>query len=131
VGAPIEGSRSPWRATALVTVALAYGWIAGGLRPFTWPAAVSTTLGGLVIFILAWRHRPVPVPARYDRGQLVAWTVWLAAVTGWELWALSMTPRSRHPTISSLINSGIEAAHPGRSIAVLAWLALGWWLARR
>ena len=130
MGAPIEGSRWPWRATALVTVALAFAWVAGGLRPFTWPAAVSTTLGGLAIFIVAWRYRPTPVPVRHDRGQLVAWTVWLAAVTGWELWALSMTPRSQHPTISSLINSAIET-HPGRSVAVLAWLALGWWLARR
>jgi hypothetical protein len=130
VGAPIEGSRWPWRATALVTVALACAGLAGGFRPFTWPAAVSTTLGGLAIFILAWRHRATPPPVRHDRRQLVAWTVWLAAITGWELWALSMTPRSRHPTISSLINSAIET-HPGRSIAVLAWLALGWWLARR
>jgi hypothetical protein len=91
---------------------------------------VSTTLGGLAIFIVAWRHRATPAPVQHDRGQLVAWTVWLAAVTGWELWALSMTPRSGHPTISSLINSAIET-HPGRSVAVLAWLAFGWWLARR
>jgi hypothetical protein len=130
VGVPTEGSRWPWRATALVTVALAYAWLAGGLRPFTWPAGVSTALGGLAIFVLAWQYQATPTHVGHDRGTLAAWTVWLAAITGWELWALSMTPRSRHPTISSLINSAIET-HPGRSIAVLAWLALGWWLARR
>lgn len=127
---PAERSTGPWRVTALVTVALAYAWLAGGLRPFTWPAAVSTALGGLVIFAVAWRYRGTPTRVRHDREHLVAWTVWLAAVTGWELWALSMTPRSRHPTISSLIDSAAET-HPGRSVAVLAWLALGWWLARR
>ncbi len=130
MGVPTEGARWPRRATALLAVALAYAWLAGGLRPFTWPAAVSTALGGLAIFTLAWRHRATPAPVRHDRGYLVAWTIWLAAVTGWELWALSMTPRSKHPTISSLINSAIET-HPGRSVAVLAWLAFGWWLARR
>jgi hypothetical protein len=130
VGVPTEGSRWPRSATALVTVALAYAWLAGGLRPFTWPAGVSTALGGLAIFVFAWQYRATPAHVRHDRRNLVAWAVWLAAITGWELWALSMTPRSRHPTISSLINSAIET-HPGRSIAVLAWLALGWWLARR
>jgi hypothetical protein len=130
VAVPIEGARWRWRATALVTVALAYAWIAGGLRPFTWPAAVSTTLGGVAIFALAWRYRGDTTPDPHDGRYLVAWTAWLVAVTGWELWALSMTPRSTHPTLSSMINSAMET-HPGRSIAVLAWLALGWWLAGR
>jgi hypothetical protein len=130
VGLPTEGSRWPWRATALVMVALVYAWVAGGLRPFTWPAAVSTTVGGLAIFVLAWRYRGTPAQVRHDPHWLTAWTVWLAAATGWELWALSMTPRASHPTISSMINSTVES-HPGRSIAVLAWVALGWWLARR
>jgi hypothetical protein len=120
--------RLRWRATALVLAVSGYGWVGGGLRPFTWPAMVSTALGGTVIFGLAARHGPRAAATRVSRAGLVAWSVWLAAATGWELWALSLHPRSTHPTISSLLNS-VLASHPGRSVAVLAWLALGCWLA--
>ena len=134
VGLPVIGSTRPWsrwRATALVAAAaLGYAWVGGGLRPFSWPAMVSTTLGGLAILIPAWRRGCSPASVRASHVGLVAWTLWLAAATGWELWALSMHPRSTHPTISSLLDTVVET-HPGRSVAVLAWLALGWWLARR
>jgi hypothetical protein len=133
MGMPVIGPTRPrrrWRATTIVAAALGYAWVGGGLRPFTWQAMAATTLGGLAILIPAWRrgrsHASVPA----SREGLVAWTLWLAAAAGWELWALSMHPRSTHPTISSLLDSVIET-HPGRSAAVLAWLALGWWLARR
>jgi hypothetical protein len=132
MGESVIGSTRPWlrwRAAALITGALGYGWVGGGLRPFTWPAMVLTALSGLTILILARRRECCPVTVRASREGLVAWSVWLAAATGWELWALSMHPRSTHPTISSLLNSVVDT-HPGRSAALLAWLALGWWLAR-
>jgi hypothetical protein len=133
MGLPVIGSTRPWlrwRVTALVAAALGYARVGGGLRPFSWPAMVATALGGLAILILAWRRGRSPASVRASREGLVAWTLWLVAVTGWELWALSMHPRSTHPTISSLLDSVVET-HPGRSVAVLAWLALGCWLARR
>jgi len=133
MGLPTVGSTRPrlrWPAIVLVAAALGYAWVGGGLRPFTWPAAVLTTLGGLAILIPAGLRRNAPASVRASREALVAWTVWLAAATGWELWALSMHPRSTHPTISSLLNNAVET-HPGRSAALLAWLVLGWWLARR
>jgi hypothetical protein len=132
MGPTVVGSTRPWlrwRTAAVVTAALGYGWVGGGLRPFTWPAMVVTTVGGLVILVAAWRRKYRPVTVRASREGLLAWSVWLAAATGWELWALSMHPRSTHPTISSLLN-GVVETHPGRSVAVLGWLALGWWLAR-
>jgi hypothetical protein len=133
MGLPMVASMRPslpWRVSALVAGALGYAWVGGGLRPFTWPAMVSTTLGGLAILIPAWRRGRSPSRIRASREGLAAWTVWLAVATGWELWALSMQPRSTHPTISSLLN-GVVETHPGRSVALLTWLALGWWLARR
>jgi hypothetical protein len=133
VGQPTVGSTKSWlrwRTAAVVAVALAYAWTAGGLRSFTWPAGVSTSLGGLAVLVVAVRHRRSPAAAHASRDGLVAWTAWLAAVTGWELWALSGQPRSTHPTISSLTDALIET-HPGRALAVLGWLVLGWWLARR
>ncbi len=128
MGLPVIGSTRPWsrwHVTALVAAALGYAWVGGGLRPFSWPAMVSTTLGGLAILIPAWRRGRSPASVRASHVGLVAWTLWLIAATGWELWALSMHPRSTHPTISSLLDTVVET-HPGRSVAVLAWLALGW-----
>jgi hypothetical protein len=117
-----------WRTVALIVVVLGYAWIGGGLRSFTVPAMVSTALGGLAVFILAWQRKARTKTTRVSRDGTLMWTAWLAVATGWELWALSMHPRATHPTISSLINTLIET-HPGRAAAVLAWLALGWWLA--
>ena len=119
-----------WGPQAVAVVTLCFVWVGGGLSSFTWPAMVSTTVAGLAIFVVAWRSA---VPSRAisaNRRDLAVWALWLGAVTGWELWALSMHPRSSHPTLSSLLNNLIET-HPGRSAALLAWLALGWWLARR
>jgi hypothetical protein len=130
---PTIGSTRPWLrwpATVLVVGALGFAWIGGGLRPFTGPAMVWATVGGLAILMPAWRLRRSPTRVRASREGVVVWTAWLAAATAWELWALSMQPRSAHPTISSLLN-GVVDTHPGRSVAWLGWLALGWWLARR
>jgi hypothetical protein len=133
MGVPTVGAMRSWlrwRTAVLVAVVLGYAWAGGGLRSFTWPAMVSTSLGGLAVFVLAWRRPRSPATVRPSREGLVAWTAWLTAATGWELWALSGQPRSTHPTISSLINILIET-QPGRAVALLAWLVLGWSLARR
>ena len=58
-----------------------------------------------------------------------AWALWCAAVAGWELFWLFGSPRTDHPTISSLVNALI-ATHPARAAAVLLWLAAGWWVVR-
>src|SRR6266536_1841679 len=114
MGLPVIGSTRPWsrwHVTALVAAALGYAWVGGGLRPFSWPAMVSTTLGGLAILIPAWRRGRSPASVRASHVGLVAWTLWLIAATGWELWALSMHPRSTHPTISSLLDT-VGETHP-------------------
>ncbi len=113
---------------ALIAMVLGYAWASAALRSFTWPAMVSTSLGGLAVLALAWQRNARTATTRVSREGFLTWTAWLAAATGWEPWALSMHPRAAHPTISSLINILIET-HPGRAVALLAWLALGWWLA--
>jgi hypothetical protein len=118
------------RLAALAAVVLGYLLVGGGLHSFTWPAMIWTALGGVAIFLVAWRCPRSPASVPVSRAGVLTWTAWLAAVIGWELWALSMHPRSRHPTISSLLDSVVDT-YPGRSAALLAWLALGWWLARR
>lgn len=128
----IELARSRLRSRPVVLIAgaLAYALIGGTFRTFTVPAMVWTALGGLAILLFAWLGARSPAPVRASREGLTLWTIWLAAATGWELWALSMHPRGTHPTISSLLNNLVET-YPGRSVALLAWLALGWWLGRR
>ena len=55
----------------------------------------------------------------------------LAALIGtWELQAFVQHPRDEHPTLSSLSNELLTTT-TSRAIAMLAWLALGVWLARR
>jgi hypothetical protein len=61
-----------------------------------------------------------------------AW-VWgaLAGAMGlWELQAFLQDPRRDHPTLSSLSND-LFRSPSSRAVALLLWLALGVWLARR
>jgi hypothetical protein len=122
-----------WNTAAAVLV-LSYACLGGAPRPFTWQAALSTSVCGVVVLTAALlaRRRPGRRPASVElsRGGRAAWVAWTIAVSGWELWAWASQPRSEHPTISSLTDS-LVATYPGRSIALLGWLALGWWLAGR
>lgn len=125
--------RSPIRAASrwlAAAVLLGFAWLAGGLSSFTGPAEVTTYAAVAAILGCAAVRRPDRAPVRPTRTGIAVWTVWLAAVTGWELWALFSVPRSSHPTISSLVNELISS-HPARAGAVLLWLLVGWWLARR
>jgi hypothetical protein len=110
-------------------LAVAYAWLATGLRPFTLPALVATLAGGLVAILVGGR---LTAPAASPGPVRGAW-VWLAlgsAVALWELQAFLQHPRSAHPTISSLTNNLMQN-HVSRAGAMLAWLAVGVWLARR
>lgn len=59
---------------------------------------------------------------------VVTWGAIVAAATAWELLALRSSPRSAHPTISSIVES-VEQYHVGRVALFLGWLWLGWVLA--
>ena len=54
----------------------------------------------------------------------------LGALLGWELLACSLSPRSDHPTLSSLADAALRP-RPVEAAAFLVWLWLGWALARR
>lgn len=125
--------RSPIRAASRWLVAaalLGFAWLAGGLSSFTRPAEVTTFATVAAVLGYAAVRRRDRAPVRLARTGVAVWTAWLAAVTGWELWALFSVPRSSHPTISSLVDELISS-HPARAAAVLLWLLVGWWLARR
>ena len=112
----------------MAVLTVAYAWVATGFRPFTLPALVATVGGGLAVILVGGRLSAPP-----SRAPVRGAGVWLAlgsAVAAWELQAFLQHPRSAHPTISSLTNNLMQN-HVSRAGAMLVWLAVGVWLARR
>ena len=116
-----------------------YAWLATGLRPFTSPALVATLAGGLAAIVVGGRLPPSPASPggmadQHDGerrlGGTLVWVMLTAATAVWQLQAFLQHPRSEHPTLSSLTNDLLQS-HPSRTAAMVAWLAVGVWLARR
>ena len=62
----------------------------------------------------------------------MAWAAVFVTLGLWELTQLLLQPTLTtdsyaHPTIS-VLSDPVLATHPGRSIALFVWLALGWFL---
>jgi hypothetical protein len=122
---------------ALLAGAVVYAGLVGSFSRYSWPATAGIIGLGTVVVLIGWHG---PVRARPDGGRLpVAGTLaWLAVlVVGclWELSALLQQPSlttdsSAHPTISTLTDP-LLATFPGRSVALLAWVAFGWYLVER
>jgi hypothetical protein len=112
---------------AAVAVALAYSWIAGGLRPFTQPGNISVALPVVAVLVLVCLRRPRgrgTDTARIGRKTVIVWVGLLVALVAWELIAYRSSPRDDHPTLSSIADS-IMSVHPGRAAMFLGWLAAG------
>jgi hypothetical protein len=115
----------------VVTVAVTYSFVAGHFATFTRPAAVATFVPGLLAVIIAARTAPRSKarPGRSRAGWL-AWGLIATGVTVVELVTLASGADNHHPTISDLVNPWLLPTL-GRTVAFAAWLALGYWLARR
>jgi hypothetical protein len=120
--------RVTWRAAAVVAVALAYSWIASGLRPFTHPEAVAVAVPLVVAGVAMLRMRP-GAGSPTHRGTWV-WVTLFAALVAWELVSYRLSPRVDHPTLSSVADWAMST-HPGRLGMFAAWLGVGYWLFRR
>jgi hypothetical protein len=123
--------------TVVVTGAIVYAEVVGGFARYSWPATFAVLGPGVVVLAIAWRGplRPRPSPGPIDPIGTVAWASIVVALSGWELEALFLQPNLStdsyaHPTISALTDAGL-ASHFGRSLALLLWLALGWFLLER
>jgi len=129
------------RAGAAFLAVLAYGFWFTDRQPFTGGAELALLVPIVLLVMIAsvrrvrTRRRGAPVagtgearPARRFRLAVAVWSSIAAAATAWELLALRSSPRSAHPTISSLVES-IEQYHSGRVALFFAWLWLGWTLA--
>jgi hypothetical protein len=129
----------------LVALALAgaYSWWAATTTPFSIRGDVATAIPLAVLTAVAlaqWRAarrgaalaRPLqrlgpPGPATGATWPLPSV---LAAALGWELYNFFSAPRSVHPTASSLYDAA-ASTQAWKAAFFLAWLALGWDLARR
>ena len=112
------------RGTALGGSLLAAGafvWEATALRPFTLPALVAVVGGGVAAMAGGRLVRPIVTAPLRLPGRAGLWAGLVAALTLWELRAVTQHPRSQHPTISSLANELFDS-HASRAVALAAWL---------
>jgi hypothetical protein len=122
----------PWVAGGLV-----YAGVVGSFKRYSWPATIAVVALGCLMVAIGWqgpvRRRAALTGQALRRAWL--WAVILVAGGLWELSSLLQQPHLTtdsyaHPTISALTDP-LLASHPGRSVALGAWLLIGWFLAGR
>jgi hypothetical protein len=99
------------------------------LPPFSAEATVAVVTAGAAAAVAGWLTRPRP--ARPPGPGIVAgWVALGLAVVGWQLASYLQSPRSEHPTLSSLTNA-VLSTQGARAIAFVLWLGAMVFIARR
>ena len=107
----------------------AYAWWVAGLEHFTATALAAVMVAAaLAVGSARWPRRRAPADPTRTMA-LRSWMVVLGALVVWELVAFSLSPRSTHPTLSSMADAALTA-RPLEAAAFVAWLAVGRRLAR-
>jgi hypothetical protein len=118
---------------SLCALLLAAAWYVTALRPFSIAATVAVVGSGAVaitIGLTGVRHpqrrtdRVIPV-----RGMAV-WLALASVIVAFELAQFAQHPRAAHPTLSSIVNTLLDA-HVARTVAFAAWLVTAAMLAAR
>lgn len=118
-------------------VAVIYALTVGSFTRYSWPATAGVVGLGASVVVIGWggptkrRH----IPGKFPRVAVMTWATLLVAAGLWELSALLQQPNIEtasyaHPTISALTDPLLSTA-PGRSVALLGWIALGAYLVER
>ena len=120
-----------------VVAAIAYSLVVAWFQRYSWPATIAVAIPAAAAVLIAWRVSAdsAAEPERLTRTGIAAWALIVVGAAAWELTALALQPTlgtdsPAHPTLSYLANP-ILASVPGRLAALLGWLALGWYLARK
>jgi len=131
-----RGGRLP-RTWIVMALSAAFALAVGAFPRYSWPTTAGVVAASAAAIAVAWRgpliERPDPGPL--PRVGVVAWTSVLVAGALWELEALLLQPSltadsQQHPTISTLSDPAL-ATHLGRTLIMLGWLAVGWFLLRQ
>jgi hypothetical protein len=131
------GHRISRPVAAGIAALVAYGWWFTDRQPFSGGALLAMLGAAAILITLGTVHRASAQSHGRDQAtahapalrlSVIAWSVTLAALTGWELIALFSHPRAEHPTVSSLLETAMEH-HGPRFGFYLLWLALGWAIA--
>ncbi len=112
---------------------LGYGLLVGQWALASAPVIIAVAIPGLLILPLAWRVGP-PRANRAPRTKWV-WAGVMILVCLWELISFLSQPDPQtdsydHPTLSAILNPMFQH-EPFRVVVLIAWLAIGFWLARR
>jgi hypothetical protein len=118
-----------------VLLCLVYGLVVGGWALASAPVVLAVAVPGPLILPLAWRVGP---PRTEDRPGPAKW-LWagvLVLVCLWELTSFLAQPDPRtdsydHPTLSAILNPVFASSGTARAVALIVWLGVGLWLARR
>jgi hypothetical protein len=118
----------------VVMTALLYAVLIGEFGRYSWPATVGVTAVAAVGILLAWRGplHPLHAPPEIHRGGGIAWAAVFVTLGLWELTQLLLQPSLTtdswaHPTIS-VLSDPLLGGDIGRTIVLLVWLAVGWFL---
>lgn len=111
-----------------------YGLLVGRWELASAPVILAVAIPGLLILPLAWRVGPPRPDGRAGPGKWV-WAGVMVLICLWELVSFLAQPDPRtdsydHPTLSAILNPLFQST-PVRTLVLIAWLAIGLWLARR
>lgn len=131
------GRRRVLMVSALLAAGAVYAAVVGSFSRYSWPATAGIIGLGTVVVLIGW-HGPVRARTANGRPPVAGTLAWIAVLVAgclWELGALLQQPSLTtdsyaHPTVSTLTDP-LLATSPGRSIVLLGWLALGWYLVER
>ena len=139
VEVPITAPLRPTRGFVAVAAlgVLAYAIVVGGFGRYSWPMTASVVIPAALVLVAArpGSARSGPEPEKLGPVGIVAWASVFLALALWELTSLLLQPTLTtdsyaHPTIS-VMTDPILASHLGRTLALVAWAALGWFLVER
>lgn len=117
--------------------AVIYALTVGSFTRYSWPATAGVVGLGASVVVVGWGGptRQRRIPAKFTRIGALTWGTLFFGASLWELAALLMQPNIEtssyaHPTISTLTDPLLASA-PGRTVALLGWIALGAYLVER
>jgi hypothetical protein len=136
-------AKGTWIVATMAATAIAYVALTSLTRPFTLEADVAIALPlvaavpAAALRIRAARKSDPAIPrAETSRAEPASrrWSLlWVAltlVIAGWELYSFTGSPRSAHPTLSTLIDL-LDSTRIGKFAAIAVWLAAGWYLVRQ